>query len=613
MTISGITVPGTAGGSILTVTTGTGDYLKLAQQMASALNSASVGSSLSVSTITSGSTVPFAPTIKATSELGIVGAGGSANHAEGTGWSYIVNVTSSPDSVVASNTRVLSGDQGATIIVSGTSSVAATGGNNFVNATGNYLLSTATGNDTIYASGTGTVAAGAGSNFVSVSGTGNFVISAGNADTIRQGIGPVSVNALGTNSTISGSTNAADTMTVTLGGSSNTLFAQQTQASVTITGGATSAGSGNFVQGGFTSAGNLTVLDTADFATIVANADSVVSATVTGNSTQVFGGSGTLNLVALGANDVLSAGTGTANVSLTGSSATLYGNVGGTGTLNAFISSNTSKTFLLAEGTSNVTLTGASSLLVAGSGTAHISVGGADDTVFAGTGPETVTTSTNPVVFGTAGGNLQFIGGAGIPTVIGGKGGSVNATVGAGGLNFNAGVSNNSTITSGIGQATIFGGDGSVVNFIGTAPGGAQFHAYGGNETLTGSGSTTNNLYFGSTVAGSTTNLIGGSGSDYLVAGANSETMTSGSGNDIFVFFNSNTKLGAANVTITDFDTAGDAVYILGYDSTKSAANLLGSGSVGASGVTLTLSDKTSITFSNLTDITQLYGKILYG
>ena len=346
-TSTGITVPGTAGGNIV-VSTGTGDYLALAQQMASALNTARSGGGVSVTTVTAGSFIPLTPTLKGTtSELVIVGAGGKATFVPaGSGWNYVVNVTSSPDTVTASNTQVLSGDQGATIFVSGTSSVAATGGNNYVGAGGSYLISTATGNDTIFAIGTGTVAPGAGANFVSVSGSagaGNFVIAAGNGDTIRQGSGPVSVNVLGTNTTITGSSNAADTMTVTLGGTSNVLFAGQTQAAVTIMGGASTAGTGNVVAGGTSSAGNLSVLDIGDFAIISANADSVVSATVTGNKSQVNGGVGQLNVAASGANDTIGLSTGTANVTMNGSAGFLFGNTAGGGSATVLDASDNSR------------------------------------------------------------------------------------------------------------------------------------------------------------------------------------------------------------------------------------------------------------------------------
>lgn len=620
---TGITVPGTAGGNIV-VTPGTGDYLKLASLMASALNNASTGGSLSVSTVSAGSFVPSAPTGKfSTTELGIVGSATGSSFVTGTPqWSYVVNL--SPDTVVASNTQVLSGDQGATIYVSGTSSVAATGGNNYVNGTGNYVLSTSTGNDTIYAAGAGTVAAGAGTNFVSVSGSGNYVISAGDQDTIRQGSGPASVNVLGTNSSVTGSSNPADTLAVTLGGTSNIAYTGVTQATVSIGGSASSPASGNIVEGGPSAAGTLRVMDTGNFATISAGGDSVVSATVMGNSVQVSGGTGALNVSASGSNDTVAVGTGVSNVTLTGSAAYLFGfnnSVGG-GTLTAFDSSNNSLITTQYETTSNITLTGSNSSVFGtqnASGTLNISIGGSNDTVYAGAGATTVTTSTNPVVFGPTNGTLQFVGGAGTPTVIGGTGGVVNATIGSGGAQLSPGVNGTGTITSGVGQVTIFGASGANLSFVGSASGGFQFHAYAGNETLNGGGSSAVENFFGSTISSANAVFGGGTNNDTFFVGSGSTTMTGGGGNDTFVVLRQVTSVSGSgsHVTITDFNT-NDTLFIAGYSSANGGlsnvlANATGPGVSGTgSGITLTLSDNTTVTFTNLTSVSTLNGKIGY-
>ncbi len=616
MTTAGITVPGTAGGNIV-VSTGTGDYLKLAQQMATALNGASIGSGVSVATVTAGSFVPTAPTVKATTELGIVGAGGVATHAEGTGWSYIVNVTSSPDTVIASNAQVLSGDQGATLIVSGKSSVAATGGNNLVNATGTYLVSTSTGNDTIFAFGAGTIAGGTGTNLMSVGGTANTIFSAGTADTVRVGSGNAAVTVGGTKTVVTGSGNATDALNVTLGGSNNVVFATTSQATVSI------SGTNNAVIGGdASSAGTLTVFDSGDFANISAGKDSVANVTVSGNNSAVFGGPGTLNLNAFGSNDTVGLGSGNATVSLSGSAAFLFGNSDTTGgTLQLVDASNKSFVSTQKETSSAITLSGANSTVFGGTGTLQISVSGSNDTVFAGSGAATVQTSSNTLVFGPSNGNLNFLGGAGTPTVVGGKNGTVNATVGSGGLIFSAGISDNSTITGGIGQATIFGGDGSIVNFVGTATGGAQLHAYDGNETLIGAGSSTNNTYYGSSIASASANLVGGSGNDVFFIGDNAETMTGGGGSDTFVFLNQVTSLnggGKSHITITDFNQSTSTIFMIGYSSASGGlsnvlANATGPAvSSSGAGLTLTLSDQTTVTFSNVTSLTQLSGKIGY-
>ena len=103
--------------------------------------------------------------------------------------------------------------------------------------------------------------------------------------------------------------------------------------------------------------------------------------------------------------------------------------------------------------------------------------------------------------------------------------------------------------------------------------------------------------------------MIGGNGSDTLFAGAGSASMTGGASGDMFAFFNVNTR-GNGNV-ITDFG-GEDVVFILGYDPYESASKLQDNAIVDAGGVTLTLSDSTTITFSNLTSASQLDGRIFY-
>ena len=92
-------------------------------------------------------------------------------------------------------------------------------------------------------------------------------------------------------------------------------------------------------------------------------------------------------------------------------------------------------------------------------------------------------------------------------------------------------------------------------------------------------------------------------------AGPGSATMTGGSGSDTFVFFKQ--AAGSAKDVINNF-TAKDSVFIEGYGS-GSAAALQQAATVGSGGVTLTLSDGTSVTFSNLTSVSALNGKIQYG
>jgi Ca2+-binding RTX toxin-like protein len=104
--------------------------------------------------------------------------------------------------------------------------------------------------------------------------------------------------------------------------------------------------------------------------------------------------------------------------------------------------------------------------------------------------------------------------------------------------------------------------------------------------------------------------MVGGSGADTLLAGAGADTMAGGAGSNIFAFFQGATS--GHHDFITDFN-ANDSVYIIGYDSTQSASSLEKNATVGPGGVTLTLSDSTQITFSNLSSTNPLDGHILYG
>ena len=167
---------------------------------------------------------------------------------------------------------------------------------------------------------------------------------------------------------------------------------------------------------------------------------------------------------------------------------------------------------------------------------------------------------------------------------------------------YQVGSSNNSTVNTGVsGTATIFGASNTQVNVVGG--GSSTVVAGGGNETLNASGSTGANwLSVNATVTtpGSTVMMTAGSGNDTLIAGsaAGSTNMTGGSGADAFVFFKQ--AVGGAHDIITDFSQA-DSVYIEGYAASGSAAALQQAATVGAGGLTLTLSDGTSVTFSNLT------------
>jgi hypothetical protein len=163
---------------------------------------------------------------------------------------------------------------------------------------------------------------------------------------------------------------------------------------------------------------------------------------------------------------------------------------------------------------------------------------------------------------------------------------------------------------------TIFGASGTTQNLTGTMSGSAghpNFAVAGsGNETVNAANSASFNwLSVDTDATAASTILIAGSGADTLIAGSapGSVTMTGGSGSDAFVFFRQ--AVSDAHDMINDF-TQADSVYIEGYGA-GSASALQAGASIGAGGLTLTLSDGTTITFSNMTNQTALNGRIQYG
>jgi hypothetical protein len=148
------------------------------------------------------------------------------------------------------------------------------------------------------------------------------------------------------------------------------------------------------------------------------------------------------------------------------------------------------------------------------------------------------------------------------------------------------------TIQGGTGSTLIYGADGGAVTYFGAAgsQAGATFVAASGNETLNAGTSSTNNTFY---------------------AGSGSATISGGSGADNFLFFAERTAGTGRTDIITDFDTR-DTLFLSGYDSTQSAASILHNAQITAAGVTLSLSDGTKVTFSNLHDTSELSGRTSY-
>jgi hypothetical protein len=257
-----------------------------------------------------------------------------------------------------------------------------------------------------------------------------------------------------------------------------------------------------------------------------------------------------------------------------------------------------------------------SATIVASGGSNVISQSGAGSiALMGGSNNDTIIASGTGTIDGGGGNNLIVASGAGVSILSEGND-TISATgasatmsiVGAGSDVVFAGAGND-TVVAGTGNATVFGSPGGEIDYISAGSVGSAFLVAGaGNETINGSASR-QPLFM---IAGSGSDvLIGGSGNDTAVNGnpGGSTTMTGGAGSNAFAFFKQG--VGGAKDVITDF-TAADTVYIEGYASMGSASALLNAATVGAGGVTLNLSDGTTIRFSNLTSTSPLNGKIQY-
>jgi hypothetical protein len=540
-----------------------------------------------------------------------------------------------------SNTTVMAGQAAATVVSSGAGSViyGATG------SVGGSLAVTVSGSGAaVYAgsSRTSVQAIGAGTQ-INGGDTGPagalsvVVASTSTADTISASESALNATINGANALVLGGFDSLPgSLSLVLNSNANTVSAGNSTVNATL------GGSAQMVIGDLvTPAGALAVLDTGSKDTINA-ASSALTATLAGSSGVVYGtfsGLGTtLTLDVTGSGETVN-GSGSNLVMTIGGSArstVVRGNFSG-GTSMAVLDSGSGDSVTGAASAVNATLAGSRDVVSGNLAAAHTAltavVSGSDDTVMAGNSNTAVTIaagaaraqvqgngagspgtlsvldngSNDAVVVGngsatvSAGGSsqnlqvnagagsLNFVGGSGAATVIGGTG-TLRAQGGAGGLVFAAGTGA-ATVSSGTGTVTLLGASGSSITFQGSL-GGAVYQAGNGNETLNAAGSATANTIQGGTDPHSRDLLIGGSGSDEMVAGAGTETLTGGSGADVFVFSHVMTQGGID--TVTDL-TANDQVRMTGYN--ESASQVLGSAVQSGGNTTVTLSDATQITF----------------
>ena len=274
-------------------------------------------------------------------------------------------------------------------------------------------------------------------------------------------------------------------------------------------------------------------------------------------------------------------GTGTTNLLITGSNATVLGNTG-------LLSVNQASGGGLHLGL-NVGV--AAAVTLGGTG---------DDQVFANQG------FINVVASGTGSDTIGL--GTGVAQIS--AGGSTNLTVnevaGGGALTFIGGAGS-STIFGAASAHTLFGGAGGVITY------GAPTSA--GSDGLPGGRwqrddqcrlLPSNDSLSGGTVAGSAVSMVGGIGNDTFSAGAGTDTMVGAGGHNLFLF--TKAVLTAAPTDVVDQFTSNDQVLLAGYGAGE-AAQALGTATSAFNNTTLTLSDNTKITFLN-TSLSQLIGHV---
>ncbi len=394
MAFAGITIPGASSSPPVTISASSGDILTLAAQISQLLGDVPPANLL-VTEVKTGATLPAAPAPVSgdTTELALNGPGGLDTSIPG-GYTYVGVADATADTLSGTNIVLVTDTVGGTYNVSGTSTVAATGGNNTVNATGSYVLSFGPGNNQVIASGSGTIATGSGHSTVvaaNTSGPGNVIDLNGTDDVINTLLGNNTVNAAGNNSTIAGGLGAlsvnvtADHDLILAGAGSTTVEASGTDSYI--------AGSGD-------PGTSLTVADSGQGDTVNALSSSV-NVTTSGSNAFIQGGAPglTLTIDDTGSHDVFNALGGNEVATLAGSGAYLQG--GASGPSMTVLDVGTNDTInALASGVAVTAGGGSTGLYVNGGSGPLMFVGGANpSTVYGSSTASTVTSGLGGVYF----------------------------------------------------------------------------------------------------------------------------------------------------------------------------------------------------------------------
>lgn len=309
-----VTVYG-ASGTIVTVPfTGSANYA-LAQQLAGIINTAFTNGNLSAAD------APTVPVGGITEQLTSV----SGAYSPPVGTNFFTDYAAGAVTLNgAAFMNVLAGTGGLTFNGAvGNASIAAGGGNNFINmpSGSSYDIALGGGNDTVIANGSGSIDAGAGANVISISGsagTSNVLFSDGTGDTITAGAGAATVGETGTKSTIfMGTTSGvyAD------GGTNDTIVGSNAYVNQTVYG-----NGGDVVFGGNNT---LTFVGGVGGSTIVGGIKDTIFG-VSGGDVSYFNSTSSATLVAGAGSETLNAGGGTQGDMLIGGagSTTMFAGTG---------------------------------------------------------------------------------------------------------------------------------------------------------------------------------------------------------------------------------------------------------------------------------------------
>jgi hypothetical protein len=178
---------------------------------------------------------------------------------------------------------------------------------------------------------------------------------------------------------------------------------------------------------------------------------------------------------------------------------------------------------------------------------------------------------------------------------------------GSGDLTFISAPGVSDTIVGGTGNIVMFTASGDSITLANDTTASTTsdiFVAGSGNETLDGSNALGGFTYFGDTTSADSasvaTSVIGGAGTNYFSTGVGMETLDGGSGANVF---NLNDGVGAAGDSITINDFSANDYVSFGSDSQSEITTILDNATVSNGNLTLTLSDNTTVTFTNVTSI----------